>query len=36
VAESGSEIEALYRTLQEMHARDVLDDDFSLLRVDFR
>jgi sigma-B regulation protein RsbU (phosphoserine phosphatase) len=36
VAESGSEIEALYRTLQEMHARDVLDDDFSLVRVDFR
>ena len=35
VAESGSEIEALYRTLQEMHARDVLDDDFSLVRVDF-
>ena len=36
VAEPGSEIEALYKTLQEMHARDVLDDDFSLLRVDFR
>jgi sigma-B regulation protein RsbU (phosphoserine phosphatase) len=36
VAEPGSEIEALYKTLQEMHARDVLDDDFSLVRVDFR
>jgi sigma-B regulation protein RsbU (phosphoserine phosphatase) len=36
VAESGSEIEALYKTLQELHARDVLDDDFSLVRVDFR
>jgi sigma-B regulation protein RsbU (phosphoserine phosphatase) len=36
VAESGSEIEALYKTLQQMHARDVLDDDFSLVRVDFR
>ena len=36
VAETGSEIEALYRTLQEMHARDVLDDDFSLVRIDFR
>ncbi len=35
VAEPGAEIEALYKTLQEMHARDVLDDDFSLLRVDF-
>jgi len=36
VAEPGSEIDALYKTLQEMHARDVLDDDFSLVRVDFR
>jgi len=36
VAESGAEIEALYKTLQEMHAGDVLEDDFSLLRVDFR
>ena len=36
VVEPGSEIEALYKTLQEMHARDVLEDDFSLLRVDFR
>ena len=35
VAESGSEIDALYKTLQEFHARDVLDDDFSLVRVDF-
>jgi len=35
VAESGSEIEALYKTLQEYHARDVLDDDFSLVRVNF-
>ena len=35
VAESGAEIEALYKALQEMHAGDVLDDDFSLLRVDF-
>jgi phosphoserine phosphatase RsbU/P len=35
VAESGAEIEALYKTLQGMHAGDVLDDDFSLLRVDF-
>ena len=34
VAEPGAEIEALYKTLQEMHAHDVLDDDFSLLRVD--
>ena len=36
VAESGAEIEALYKTLQEMHSVDVLEDDFSLLRVDFR
>ena len=36
VAELGAEIEALYKTLQEMHAGDVLDDDFSLVRVDFR
>jgi sigma-B regulation protein RsbU (phosphoserine phosphatase) len=35
-AASGSEIEALYKTLQKMHARDTLDDDFSLVRVDFR
>ena len=35
VAEPGAEIEVLYKSLREMHARDVLDDDFSLLRVDF-
>lgn len=35
VAEPGTEIETLYKTLQEMHSGDVLDDDFSLLRVDF-
>jgi sigma-B regulation protein RsbU (phosphoserine phosphatase) len=35
VAEPGAEIEALYKTLQQMHAHDILDDDFSLLRVDF-
>ncbi len=32
---SGMEIEALYKALQEMHAGEVLDDDFSLLRLDF-
>ena len=32
---AGSEMEALYKALQEMHAREVLDDDFSLVRVDF-
>ncbi len=31
----GMEIEALYKILQEMHAGEVLDDDFSLLRLDF-
>ena len=36
VADSGAEIEALYKALQDMHAGDVLEDDFSLLRVDFR
>lgn len=36
VAEPGSEIEALYKSLQEYHARDVLDDDFSMVRVNFR
>jgi len=35
-AESGSEIQALYKSLLQMHARDGLDDDFSLVRVDFR
>jgi sigma-B regulation protein RsbU (phosphoserine phosphatase) len=35
VAEPGTEMETLYKTLQEMHSGDVLDDDFSLLRVDF-
>jgi serine phosphatase RsbU (regulator of sigma subunit) len=35
LAESGGEIDALYKILQEMHSSDVLDDDFSLLRVDF-
>ena len=35
LAEPGTEIEALYKTLQEMHSGDVLDDDFSLLRLDF-
>ena len=34
-AEPGTEIEALYKTLQGMHGRDTLDDDFSLLRLDF-
>ena len=33
--EPGAEIEALYKALQEMHSGDVLDDDFSLLRLDF-
>lgn len=32
---SGQEIDALWKTLQEMHGSDVLEDDFSLLRVDF-
>jgi sigma-B regulation protein RsbU (phosphoserine phosphatase) len=36
VADPGSEIEVLYKSLQEFHARDVLDDDFSLVRVNFR
>jgi hypothetical protein len=36
MAESGSEIEALYKTLLQMHASDGQDDDFSLVRVDFR
>ena len=34
-AEPGAEIEALYKTLQEMHSSNVLDDDFSLVRLDF-
>jgi len=33
--ESGTEIEELYKALQKMHSSDVLDDDFSLLRLDF-
>lgn len=34
-AEHGKEIETLYKTLQELHSGDTLDDDFSLLRLDF-
>ena len=34
-AEPGTEIEDLYKALQKMHSSDVLDDDFSLLRLDF-
>jgi phosphoserine phosphatase RsbU/P len=33
--EPGTEIEDLYKALQEMHSSVVLDDDFSLLRLDF-
>lgn len=33
--EPGAEIELLYKTLQEMHSSEVLDDDFSVLRLDF-
>ena len=36
VAEFAAEIEALYKRRQEVHASDVLDDHFSLVRVDFR
>ena len=36
VEKSGSEIDELYKALQEMHASDILEDDFSLLRVDFQ
>jgi sigma-B regulation protein RsbU (phosphoserine phosphatase) len=35
-AASGKEMEALLKTLQEMHGSDILEDDFSLLRVDFQ
>jgi sigma-B regulation protein RsbU (phosphoserine phosphatase) len=35
-AEPGAEIEALYKNLQQMHERDVLDDDFSMVEIDFR
>lgn len=35
LAEPGKEIETLYKTLQELHGGDTLDDDFSLLRLDF-
>ncbi|MGD0224803.1 MAG: SpoIIE family protein phosphatase [Terriglobia bacterium] len=35
-AVSGQEIDALWKKLQEMHGSDVLEDDFSLLRVDFQ
>ena len=31
----GMEIESLYKILQELHSGDTLDDDFSLLRLDF-
>ena len=34
-ADSGQEIDVLWKKLQEMHGNDILDDDFSLLRVDF-
>ena len=36
VAEPGAEIDALYKALQEIHSGDVLEDDFCLVRVDFR
>lgn len=36
LSEPGAEIDALYRTLQKMHSANVLDDDFSLVRLDFR
>ncbi len=35
VPEPGTEIDALYKTLQEMHSNEILDDDFSLMRLDF-
>lgn len=35
-AEPGTEIETLYKTLLEMRSGNALDDDFSLLRLDFR
>ena len=35
-ADHGAEIEALYKNLQQMHERDVLDDDFSMVEIDFR
>jgi sigma-B regulation protein RsbU (phosphoserine phosphatase) len=35
-AASGQEIDALWKMLKEMHGSDVLEDDFSLLRVDFQ
>lgn len=34
--EPGAEIETLYKTLLQMRSGDALDDDFSLLRLDFR
>ena len=34
-AEPGKEIETLYKTLQGLHSDATLDDDFSLLRLDF-
>jgi len=33
---SGKELDALYQQLQENHGSEILDDDFSLLRVDFK
>jgi sigma-B regulation protein RsbU (phosphoserine phosphatase) len=34
-ADPGAEIEGLYKALQELHSGETLDDDFSLLRLDF-
>ena len=34
-ADPGTEIEGLYKILQELHSSEILDDDFSLLRLDF-
>jgi sigma-B regulation protein RsbU (phosphoserine phosphatase) len=35
-AGSGQEIDALWKNLQQMHGSEVLEDDFSLLRVNFQ
>ncbi|MCE5308292.1 MAG: serine/threonine-protein phosphatase [Acidobacteriales bacterium] len=31
----GAEMDALYKSLQQMHASEILEDDFSMVRVDF-
>ncbi len=33
---NGSEIDSLYKFLQEMSGKDILDDDFSMLKISIK